>query len=74
MQIRICKLFSWLTHQNKTKIDSDEDADLGINYLEKAVCDLKFLFWWSSSSPNFNFNFNTKFTLKLKFESEDEQV
>ena len=30
MQIRTCKLLWWLTHQNKTKIDSDEDVHLSI--------------------------------------------
>ena len=41
---------------------------------EKLDCDLKILFWWSSSSPNFNFNFNfnVNFELKLKLNFGDE--
>ena len=41
-------------------------------YLEKAVCDLKIVFWSSSSLSNFNFNVNFELKLKLKFGDEDD--
>ena len=47
MQIRTRKFFWGLTHQNKTKIDSDEDVDLSIYHRaasKKNFAILKFYF------------------------------
>ena len=80
MQIRICRLFWWLTHQNKTKIDSDEDVDLSIYHratsnkpfaISKLYFGVRLHFHTSTSTWilcwSWSWSLEMKMTTKIKF-------